>query len=159
MNPFAMTITASLRRILLAEDSMQDAELALEALSENHVSNLVDHVRDGAAALDYLLCRGEYAGRTSGSPGVVLLDLKMPKKDGLEVLREIKGNPQLKSIPVVMMTSSREEQDLVRSYELGVNAYIVKPVGFREFVEAVKQVGIFWAMLNEPPASLKSTGD
>lgn len=155
----AMTINASLRRILLAEDSMQDAELALEALAENHVSNLVDHVRDGAEALDYLLCRGAYADRTTGNPGVVLLDLKMPKVDGLEVLREIKVNARLKMIPVVMMTSSREEQDVVHSYELGVNAYVVKPVGFSEFAEAVKQVGVFWAMLNEPPIATKSNGD
>ena len=155
----AMTITASLRRILLAEDSLRDAELALEALSENHVANLVDHVRDGAEALDYLLCRGAYAKRTSGNPGVVLLDLKMPKLDGLEVLRAIKADPRLKTIPVVMMTSSREEQDVVHSYELGVNAYVVKPVGFHEFAEAVKQVGIFWAMLNEPPMRTSSNGD
>lgn len=159
MNRPAMTITASLRRILLAEDSMRDAELAIEALSENHVANLVDHVRDGAEALDYLLCRGAYANRTSGNPGVVLLDLKMPKVDGLEVLREVKGNPRLKMIPVVMMTSSREEQDVVHSYELGVNAYVVKPVGFHEFAEAVKQVGVFWAMLNEPPLMLNSKAD
>ena len=134
---------------------MQDAELALEALSENHITNLVDHVRDGAEALDYLLCRAAYASRNSGNPSVVLLDLKMPKVDGLEVLRVMKTSPQLKMIPVVMMTSSREERDLIRSYELGVNAYVVKPVGFHEFVEAVKQVGVFWAMLNEPPVPVK----
>jgi CheY-like chemotaxis protein len=150
-----MTITAPLRRILLAEDSMQDAELALEALSENRVTNLVDHVRDGAEALDYLLCRGAHANRETGNPSVVLLDLKMPKLNGLEVLREMKNDPRLKMIPVVMMTSSREEQDLIHSYELGVNAYVVKPVGFHEFVEAVKQVGVFWVMLNEPPATVK----
>jgi CheY-like chemotaxis protein len=138
---------------------MQDAELALEALSENHVTNVVDHVRDGAEALDYLLCRGAYANRDSENPSVVLLDLKMPKLDGIEVLRKMKSDPRLKTIPVVMMTSSREEQDLIRSYELGVNAYVVKPVGFQEFVEAVKQVGVFWVMLNEPPLPVKPKAD
>lgn len=132
-----------------------DAELALEALTENHLANTVDHVRDGAEALDYLLCRGPYAKRDSGNPCVVLLDLKMPKFDGLEVLRQMKAEPRLKTIPVVIMTSSREERDLVRSYELGVNAYVVKPVGFHEFVEAVKNVGIFWAILNEPPVAAR----
>ena len=151
-----MTILASLRRILLAEDSLRDAELTLEALSENHLTNALDHVRDGAEALDYLYCRGAYANRDPINPSVVLLDLKMPKVDGLEVLRQMKGDPLLKTIPVVVMTSSREEQDLVRSYELGVNAYLVKPVGFVEFVEAVKQMGMFWAMLNEPPAGVIS---
>ena len=154
-----MTVTAPLRRILLVEDSMQDAELALEALAENHVTNLVDHVRDGAEALDYLRCSGAYANRDTGNPSVVLLDLKMPKMDGLEVLRALKGDPRLKVIPVVMMTSSREENDLIRSYELGVNAYVVKPVGFHEFVDAVKEVGMFWVMLNELPASVRSKAD
>ncbi|MEO6784962.1 MAG: response regulator [Chthoniobacteraceae bacterium] len=146
-----MKNAAPLRRILLAEDSMRDAELTLDALSENHLSNTLDHVRDGAEALDYLYCRGAYANRESGNPSVLFLDLKMPKVDGLEVLRQIKGDPHLKTIPVVIMTSSREEQDVVRSYELGVNAYVVKPVGFQEFSDAVREAGIFWAMLNEPP--------
>jgi CheY-like chemotaxis protein len=108
-------------------------------------------VRDGAEALDYLYRRGQFADRADGQPAVVLLDLKMPKMDGIEVLRQMKSDPQLKMVPVVVMTSSREEQDLVNSYQLGVNAYIVKPVGFQEFVEAVKQVGAFWAVINEPP--------
>ncbi len=141
----------NLKRILLVEDSPRDAELALDALAAYNLANNVCHVRDGAEALDYLYRRGEFAGRTNEQPVVVLLDLKMPKVDGLEVLRQIKGDPALKLIPVVVMTSSREEQDLVKSYQLGVNGYVVKPVKFLEFVEAVKQVGAFWAILNEPP--------
>ena len=144
-----MTITV--RRILLAEDSDRDAELVLDALDQHNLVNEVMRVRDGAEALDYLHRRGEFAGRPNGNPAVVLLDLKMPKVDGLEVLRQIRNDPQLKLIPVVVMTSSREEQDLVKSYELGVNAYVVKPVNFAEFVDAVKQVGAFWAVVNEPP--------
>ena len=140
-----------LKRILLAEDSPRDAELALDALAENHLANEVVHVRDGAEALDYLYRRGQFADRPNGQPAVVLLDLKMPRVDGLEVLREMKSDPGLKLIPVVVMTSSREEGDLLRSYELGVNAYVVKPVKFQEFVDAVRQVGSFWAVINEPP--------
>ena len=150
----AMTIVASPRRILLAEDSPHDAELTIEALSENHLTNTIDHVRDGAEALDYLYRRGAFSKREKGNPSVILLDLKMPKVDGLEVLRQIRGDAQMKAIPVVIMTSSREEQDLVRSYELGVNAYVVKPVEFGGFVEAVKQVGVFWVMLNELPTQV-----
>ena len=140
-----------LKRILLAEDSPRDAELALDALADNHLANEVVHVRDGAEALDYLHRRGEFAGRSNGEPAVVLLDLKMPKVDGLEVLRDIKADPHLKLIPVVVMTSSREEGDMLRSYELGVNAYVVKPMNFHALVEAVKQVGSFWGIINEPP--------
>ena len=141
----------SLKRILLVDDSPRDAEMAIEALAAYHLANEVIHLRDGAEALDYLFYRGEFAGRTKGLPGFILLDLKMPRVDGLEVLREIKSDPALKVIPVVVMTSSREEQDLVNSYKLGVNAYVVKPVNFPEFMTAVKQLGIFWAALNEPP--------
>ena len=141
----------SLKRILLVEDNPKDAELTLVALDEYHLANEVLHLRDGAQALDFLYRRGEFAGRSNGQPALVLLDLKMPKVDGLEVLRQMKSDPELKKIPVVIMTSSREEQDLVNSYELGVNAYVVKPVKFQEFIEAVKQVGAFWAVLNEPP--------
>ena len=141
----------ALKRILLVDDSPRDAELALDALAQNNLANEVVALRDGAEALDYLYRRGPFADRTNGQPAVVLLDLKMPKVDGIEVLRQIKNDPQLKMIPVVVLTSSREEQDLVSSYQLGVNAYIVKPVGFPEFVEAVKQVGAFWAVFNEPP--------
>jgi CheY-like chemotaxis protein len=138
-------------RILLVEDSPRDAELVLEALADNRLANEVVHVRDGADALDYLLRRGEFAARPEGEPAVVLLDLKMPRVDGLEVLRAMKADPRLKLIPVVVMTSSREEGDVLGSYQLGVNAYVVKPVGFPAFVEAVKQVGAFWAVINEPP--------
>ena len=144
-------MNTELKRILLVDDSPRDTELALDALAQNNLANEVVALRDGAEALDYLYRRGRFADRENGQPAVVRLDLKMPKVDGIEVLRQIKSDPQLKIIPVVVLTSSREEQDLVNSYELGVNAYIVKPVGFKEFVEAVKQVGAFWAMFNEPP--------
>jgi CheY-like chemotaxis protein len=140
-----------LKRILLVDDSPRDTELTLDALAQNNLANEVVALRDGAEALDFLYRRGQFADRTNGQPAVVLLDLKMPKVDGIEVLRQIKSDPQLKMIPVVVLTSSREEQDLVNSYQLGVNAYIVKPVEFQEFVEAVKQVGAFWAVVNEPP--------
>ncbi|HWW00725.1 MAG TPA: response regulator [Candidatus Acidoferrum sp.] len=140
-----------MKRILLVEDSEKDVELALEALAEHHLANDVVVAHDGAEALDYLYRRGQFAANTDGQPVLVLLDLKMPKVDGMEVLRQIKEDPELKRIPVVMMTSSREERDLVRSYDLGVNAYVVKPVKFLEFVESVKQLGVFWALINEPP--------
>jgi CheY-like chemotaxis protein len=147
---------SSLRRILLVEDSPRDAELILDALDGHQLANEVVHVRDGADALDYLHRRGAFAGRSDGQPALLLLDLKLPKVDGLEVLREIKSDAALKMIPVVMMTSSREEQDLLDSYQLGVNAYVVKPMKFHDFVEAVKQVGGFWAVINEvPPGSLR----
>ncbi|MBI5394018.1 MAG: response regulator [Verrucomicrobia bacterium] len=150
-------MTVTLKRILLVDDSPRDIELALDALAQHNLANEVLIARDGAEALDYLYCRGAFAGRTNGQPAVVLLDLKMPKVDGLEVLRQVKGDPQLKLIPVVVMTSSREEQDLVKSYELGVNAYVVKPLDFHEFTDAVKQVGAFWALVNEaPPGSTRS---
>jgi CheY-like chemotaxis protein len=140
-----------LKPILLVEDNPNDLELTLIALERSQLANEVIVVRDGAEALDYLHARGVYAQRDQGNPAVVLLDLKLPKVDGLEVLAEIRGSATLKSIPVVMLTSSREEQDLVRSYELGVNAYVVKPVDFTEFVRAIADLGIFWAVLNEPP--------
>jgi CheY-like chemotaxis protein len=140
-----------LKRILLAEDNQHDIELTLAALGEHNLANEVVIVRDGAEALDYLNHRGQYAGHANGQPVVVLLDLKMPKMDGLEVLRQMRADAALKLIPVVMITSSREEQDLVNSYKLGVNAYVVKPVDFQKFVESIKQVGFFWAIINEPP--------
>ncbi len=141
----------SIRKILLAEDDPNDVELTLTALGERHLANEVDVVKNGAEALDYLFRRGEFASRTNGDPAVVLLDIKMPKVDGLEVLRQIREDPKLRYLPVVMLTSSREEGDLLRSYELGVNAYVVKPVDFDHFVHAVSDLGMFWAVINEPP--------
>lgn len=142
---------ADLKRILLAEDDPRDIELTLTALEENNIANEVVVVRDGAEALDFLHRRGAYSARPQGNPAVVLLDLKMPKVDGHQVLREIREDPDLNTTPVVMLTSSREESDLVESYQLGVNAYVVKPVDFSEFMVAVKEIGLFWAVLNEPP--------
>jgi CheY-like chemotaxis protein len=147
-------MTANVRKILLVEDNEHDIELTIAALDGYNLANKVDVARDGAEALDYLYKRGVFANRANGFPIVVLLDLKMPRVDGLEVLRQMKADPELKSIPVVMLTSSREEQDLVRSYELGVNAYVVKPVNFQQFLESVKQLGCFWALINEPPPNL-----
>ncbi|HWJ95875.1 MAG TPA: response regulator [Telluria sp.] len=144
-----------LKPILLVEDNPHDLELTLIALSKSQLANEVVIARDGAEALDYLNRRGEFANRPVGNPAVVLLDLKLPKVDGLEVLKEIRGTDSLKSMPVVMLTSSKEEQDVVRSYELGVNAYVVKPVDFTEFVRAIADLGIFWAVLNEPPPGSK----
>ena len=144
---------ADLKRILLAEDNPKDVELTLSALDEHHLANEVVVVHDGAEALDYLYQRGKFAMRQTGNPAVVLLDIKMPKVDGLEVLKTIKEDPNLKSIPTVILTSSREEQDLVKSYNQGVNAYVVKPVDFQEFIKAVSNLGVFWALINEPPAS------
>lgn len=140
-----------LRRILLAEDSPNDVELTLAALAEHRLVNQVDVVRDGAEALDYLYQRNAYSGRSGGNPAVLLLDLKMPKVSGLQVLEQIKADRALKTIPVVMLTSSREEADMVKSYELGVNAYVVKPVEFIDFMAAVRQLGGFWALVNEAP--------
>lgn len=140
-----------LGRILFAEDNENDIELTLSALEENKLVNKVDVVRDGEEALDYLYYRGQYADRPKGNPIVVLLDLKMPKVDGLEVLREIKQNEKLRTIPVVVLTSSGMESDMIKSYDLGVNAYVVKPVRFDEFVKAIKELGAFWAILNEAP--------
>ena len=145
-------MTTDLRTILLAEDNHNDVELTLEALSEYNLRNEVIVTRDGAEARDYLHCKGKFAARTPGNPAVVLLDIKMPKVDGLEVLRTIKADPLLKTIPVVILTSSREERDLVKSYKLGVNAYVVKPVQFLQFVDSVRQLGAFWAVINEPPS-------
>jgi len=136
---------------LLAEDSDHDVELTLAALEEYNLANEVVVVNDGSEALDYLYQRGKYADHHNGLPVVVILDLKMPKVDGLEVLRQMKADSNLKQVPVVMLTSSREEQDLVRSYQMGVNAYVVKPVDFQKFVNSIKQVGFFWAIINQPP--------
>ena len=142
---------SDLKPILLVEDSPKDVELTLAALEQCQLANTVIVVRDGAEALDYLLARGAYKDREPGHPAVVLLDLKLPKVDGLEVLEQVKSDPSLRQTPVVMLTSSREERDLVRSYSLGVNAFVVKPVGFEQFFEAIRDLGMFWAVLNEPP--------
>lgn len=146
-----------LKRILLVEDSPNDIELILAALSEHRLANEVVVVRDGEEALDYLYRRGVFKLRMEGTPVVVLLDLKLPKVDGLEVLAQLKSDPELKKLPVVVLTSSREEQDLLDSYELGTNAYVVKPVDFHEFVDSIKTLGLFWAVVNQPsPGSLSS---
>jgi CheY-like chemotaxis protein len=140
-----------IRTILLAEDNPKDIELTLEALAEHNLANQVAVVKDGVEAMEYLRCEGKYKMRKQENPAVLLLDIKMPRMDGLEVLRTIRSDPTLKMLPVVMLTSSREEPDLKRSYELGANAYVVKPVDFQDFIEAVKQVGVFWAVINEMP--------
>ena len=142
---------AQVKRILLVEDSPHDIELTMVALEKCHLANHVDIARDGADALDYLHRRGAHAHRPEGLPVVVLLDLKMPKVDGLQVLKEMKSDPSLKNVPVVMLTSSNEERDLLESYKLGTNAYVVKPVDFQQFTESIKQLGCFWAIINEPP--------
>ncbi|HEU5039934.1 MAG TPA: response regulator [Gemmatimonadales bacterium] len=147
-----------LRPILLVEDNPKDLELTLVALERGRLANEVVVARDGAEALEYLFCRGAHQHRPNGNPAFVLLDLKLPKVDGLQVLETIKSDPDLRHVPVVMLTSSREEQDLLRSYRLGVNAYVVKPVGFQEFLEAVQEVGGFWAVLNEPPPGMPRPG-
>lgn len=139
------------KKILLAEDDPRDVELTLAALEEHNLANEVVVARDGAEALDYLYRRGQFAGRPAGHPVVVLLDLKMPKVDGLEVLRQVKSDPALKTIPIVVLTSSLQDQDIVESYNLGVNAYVVKPVAFDEFVDVVKQLGLFWVLTNQVP--------
>lgn len=141
-----------LKPILLVEDNPNDLELALIALERSRLSNEVIAVRDGEEALEYLHRRGRHAGRYQGNPAVVLLDLKLPKIDGLQVLAAVRGDPDLSKIPVVMLTSSNEEPDLTEAYRLGANAYVVKPVNFAEFVAAMSGLGIFWAILNEPPA-------
>jgi CheY-like chemotaxis protein len=140
-----------LKKILMVEDNPNDIELTMEALSENNIANAIDTARDGEEALDYLYCKGKFSSRPSQNPAVILLDLKLPKVDGLEVLRTIRGDAGLKMIPVVILTSSREESDLIESYRLGVNAYVVKPVDFNEFVQAIRTLGLFWAIINEPP--------
>jgi CheY-like chemotaxis protein len=141
----------TLGRILMVEDDPNDVELTLTALEEYNLANEVVVTRDGQEALDYLYCRGQYSARPADKPAVLLLDLKLPKVDGLEVLHQIKSDDRLKMIPVVVLTSSREERDMMRSYQLGVNAYVVKPVDFHEFVNAVRELGVFWAVINQPP--------
>ena len=140
-----------LKHILLAEDDPQDIELTINALSENNLANNVMVVRDGVEALDYLYRRGGFADRPDGNPILILLDIKMPRMDGIEVLKQLKSDAKMHNIPIVILTSSRESQDMETCYELGVNAYVVKPVKFVDFIEAIKQIGIFWALINEPP--------
>jgi CheY-like chemotaxis protein len=140
-----------LGRILMVEDDPKDVELTLTALEDYNLANEVVVTRDGERALDYLYCRAEYKTRSNDNPAVMLLDLKLPKVDGLEVLKQIKSDEKLRTIPVVVLTSSKEEKDMVASYKLGVNAYVVKPVDFHEFVNAIKELGVFWAVINEPP--------
>lgn len=141
----------TLGRILIVEDDPRDVELTLTALEEYNLANAVVVTRDGQEALDYLYRRGQFNTRSDGNPAVMLLDLKLPKVDGLEVLKQVRSDEHLKMIPVVVLTSSHEEKDMMRSYKLGVNAYVVKPVDFHEFVNAVKELGVFWAVINEPP--------
>ena len=145
-------MTPTIRAILLAEDSPADAEMAIDALREANLANPIVHVEDGIEAMDYLLRRGKFANRVEGLPAVILLDIKMPRMDGIEVLREVRGSDALKHLPVVVLTSSREETDLARSWDLGVNAYVVKPVDSEQFFNAVKTLGRFWAVLNETPS-------
>jgi CheY-like chemotaxis protein len=142
---------SELARILLVEDSKNDKDLTVAALGESGLANELVWVKDGQDALDYIYREGAYAQRPEGHPAVVLLDLKMPRVDGLQVLAKVKGDPSIKTIPIVVLTSSNEESDVIRSYGLGVNAYVVKPVGFTEFVSALKDLGVFWAVLNRPP--------
>lgn len=142
---------STIGRILIVEDDPKDVELTLTALEEYNLANEVVIARDGVEALDYLYSRGEFSARSAENPAVLLLDLKLPRIDGLEVLRQIKSDDALKMIPVVVLTSSHEEKDMVASYRLGVNAYVVKPVDFHEFVNAIKELGIFWAVINQPP--------
>ena len=151
-------MSSGLKRILLVEDNPMDAELALHALEEQRVAHEIVVLQDGADALDYLLQRGSFVIRSPGPPVVAFLDLKMPRVDGLTLLREMKAHGSLRTIPVVMLTSSREEQDLIRSYEAGVNAYVVKPVDFQQYVEAVQKLGQFWASVNEPPPLPRTSG-
>ena len=147
-----------LKPILLVEDDKRDLELTLIALERSQLANEVVVLRDGAQALEYLQREGDHAARAEGNPAVILLDLKLPKVTGLEVLEAVRANPALRSIPVVMLTSSQEESDVLKSYELGVNAYVVKPVEFNQFVSAIAELGVFWAVLNEPPpGSLKAS--
>lgn len=147
-----------LKPILLVEDNPKDLELTLLALAKSNLANEVITVRDGKEALDYLFREGPHADRAVGNPAVVLLDLKLPKIDGLQVLERIKAEPALQRVPVVMLTTSAEEKDLLRSYKLGVNAYVVKPVAFKEFIAAVQDLGVFWAVLNEPPPGSMKPG-
>ena len=144
-------MVSELKRMLLVEDDPRDVELIMEALGDYNLANEVVVACDGEEALDYLYCRGNFKARPSGNPAVVLLDLKLPKVSGMEVLKQIRSDEKMKMMPIVILTSSREEKDWIESYKLGINAYVVKPVDFHDFVEAVKDLGVFWAVVNEPP--------
>ena len=146
------SVADKLVEILLVEDNPSDVQLTLHALERNNLANQIHVVRDGVEALDFLFCSGPYADRSQRNPRVVLLDLKLPRIDGLEVLRRMREEQRTRTIPVVVLTSSREERDIVESYKLGVNSYIVKPVDFEQFAEAVRQLGFYWALLNQPPS-------
>jgi len=145
-----------LKPILLVEDNPNDLELTLIALEKSHLANEVVVVRDGAEALEYLECRGAFIGRNAGNPAVILLDLKLPKVDGLEVLRRLRADPETATVPVVVLTTSREERDIVESYRLGVNSYIVKPVDFDQFSESVRLIGFYWLLVNKAPEQLRT---
>ncbi len=147
----------TLKHILLVEDDPYDVELTLNALAEHHLANAVVVARDGVEALDYVYCKGAFAGRSDGNPVVILLDLKLPRLDGLQVLRQIKADEHLRLAPIVILTSSREDRDLAECYRLGINAYVVKPVRFTDFVDAVRHIGAFWAIVNEPPPDSRNT--
>ena len=149
-------MSLKLKRILLAEDNPQDVEMTLDALSSHGLANAIDVVNDGVEALDFLFRRGAFASREEGNPGLLLLDIKMPRLDGLQVLEQIKQIDHLRTIPVVMLTASRQERDLMESYRLGVNAFVVKPVEFQQFADAMKVLGLFWALLNEPPPEARA---
>jgi len=150
-----VVIVTAFGKILFVEDDARDVELTLEALRDNNLVNEVVVTRDGEQALDYIYRRGSYADRPEGNPAVILLDLKMPKVDGVEVARQLRSDPRTRLIPIVILTSSRESRDLEECYRIGVNAYVVKPVHFADFISAVRQVGVFWALLNEPPPSIQ----
>lgn len=142
-----------LRHILLVEDNEEDRELTIDALKKSNILNVVDTVKDGADALDYIFCSGKYQDRSSGNPAVILLDLKLPKINGIEVLKKIRENPKTVTIPVVILTSSKEERDIFDGYKFGTNAYVVKPVAFENFMQAVNVLGAFWGLVNEPPVN------
>jgi CheY-like chemotaxis protein len=143
-------MNAEVKRILIVDDSPNDVELAIAALAEKNLANEVDVAEDGEEALDYLYKRGKFVNQT-GNPAVILLDIKMPKMDGIEVLRHIRADPDFKHIPVIMVTSSREEKNLVESYQLGANSYVVKPIDILQFIDAIKVLGQYWAVINQPP--------
>jgi CheY-like chemotaxis protein len=149
-------MNAEVKRILIVDDSPKDVELAIAALAEKNLANSVDVAEDGVEALDYLYRRGQFADRENGNPAVILLDIKMPRMNGIEVLKQIHSDPRFMLIPIIMVTSSREEKDLIESYKLGANAYVVKPVDIVQFINAIKDLGQFWAVINQPPPEFKS---